>query len=34
MAEQAREQHGAGAADLIAAPARAETVSDTPGGAV
>ena len=34
MAEQAREQHGAGAADLIAAPARAESVSDTPGGAV
>jgi ABC-type multidrug transport system fused ATPase/permease subunit len=34
MAEQAREQHGAGSADLIAAPARAETVSDTPGGAV
>jgi ABC-type multidrug transport system fused ATPase/permease subunit len=34
MAEQAREQHGAGAADLIEAPARTESVSDTPGGAV
>src|SRR4029077_9979201 len=28
-----REQHSAGAADLIAAAARAESVSDTPGGA-
>src|SRR5258707_4957177 len=34
MAEPAREQHGAGSGDLIGAPARAETVSDTPGGAV
>ncbi|MDP2330975.1 MAG: ABC transporter ATP-binding protein [Reyranella sp.] len=34
MAEQAREQQAGGAADLIDAPARAETVSDTPGGAV
>jgi ABC-type multidrug transport system fused ATPase/permease subunit len=34
MAEQAREQRAGDAADLIEAPARAETVSDTPGGAV
>lgn len=34
MAEQAREQHGAAAADAIIAPARAESVADTPGGAV
>ncbi|MDP2378649.1 ABC transporter ATP-binding protein [Reyranella sp.] len=34
MAEQAREQHGAAASDVIIAPARAETVADTPGGAV
>ncbi|OFW98738.1 MAG: ABC transporter [Alphaproteobacteria bacterium RIFCSPHIGHO2_12_FULL_66_14] len=34
MAEQAREQQAGGGADLIDAPARAETVSDTPGGAV
>ncbi|NDH61960.1 MAG: ABC transporter ATP-binding protein [Alphaproteobacteria bacterium] len=33
MAEQAREQHGAAAADAIIAPARAESVADTPGGA-
>lgn len=34
MAEQAREQQVAPAADMIDAPARAETVANTPGGAV
>jgi ABC-type multidrug transport system fused ATPase/permease subunit len=34
MAEQAREQQAGDPADLIEAPARAESVSDTPGGAV
>jgi len=34
MAEQAREQHGPAASDVIIAPARAETVADTPGGAM
>ncbi|HEX9557317.1 MAG TPA: ABC transporter ATP-binding protein, partial [Reyranella sp.] len=34
MAEQAREQHSAGTSDTIATPARAESVADTPGGAV
>ena len=34
MAEQAREQHGSAASDVIAVPARAETVANTPGGAV
>ena len=33
MAEQARERHGAAASDIIAAPARSESVADTPGGA-
>ena len=33
MAEQARERHGAVASDFIAAPARSESVADTPGGA-
>lgn len=34
MAEQAREQQVGAAADMIDAPARAETVANTPGGAV
>jgi ATP-binding cassette subfamily C protein CydCD len=34
MAEQAREQQSAGANDVIASPQRAESISDTPGGAV
>ncbi|TAJ36668.1 MAG: ABC transporter ATP-binding protein [Reyranella sp.] len=34
MAEQAREQQAGDPADLIDAPARTESVSDTPGGAV
>jgi ABC-type multidrug transport system fused ATPase/permease subunit len=34
MAEQAREQQVTTAADMIDAPARAETVANTPGGAV
>jgi len=34
MAEQARERHGAAASDLIDAPARIESVADTPGGAI
>lgn len=34
MAEQAREQQVTAAADLIDVPARAETVANTPGGAV
>ena len=34
MAEQAREQQVTAAADMIDAPARAETVANTPGGAV
>jgi ABC-type multidrug transport system fused ATPase/permease subunit len=35
MAEQARERHGsATASDIIDAPARAENIADTPGGAV
>ena len=33
MAEQARERHGAAASDIIAAPTRSESVTDTPGGA-
>ena len=34
MAEQARERHGSAAAsDIIDAPARAENIADTPGGA-
>jgi ABC-type multidrug transport system fused ATPase/permease subunit len=34
MAEQAREQQAGDTADLIEAPVRAESVSDTPGGAI
>ena len=34
MAEQAREQAGSAATDTILAPARAESVADTPGGAI